>query len=352
MRVVRVFLSTPSDVDLERVQVKELVRDINETVQFLAPAREMRFEVVHYETHAFPDIGAPQAVIDRQIPVDYDLYLGIMWERAGTPTGDAASGTIHEFEEALKHREAQGWPVIMFFFCDEDIAFPSSPDELDQLRTVLEFRQRLSSIGYTVAYGDRAQFREALRPRLLRAFADIVAADRRGDGRAPDGEPVVPAGQQGALSALAEQYVETRRSMPSGTARTSAMARIFNSMVELAATTKPLLHSLQASPSPGERLAAIAILHAFPDVEQVDWLAERLDNPEGEAPFVGYQAAVALGLAARGLRPDELPRVAHAVDRALELARQLPSDSDRIRSLEHARDELARRRARAGVDGA
>ena len=46
MRVVRIFLSTPSDVEWERGQVANLVRDINETVQFLAPAQDVRIELV------------------------------------------------------------------------------------------------------------------------------------------------------------------------------------------------------------------------------------------------------------------------------------------------------------------
>src|SRR6476620_7796317 len=139
MRVVRIFLSHPSDVDVERTQLADLVRDINETVQYLAPSQDVRFELVQHETHAFPDVGVPQDVIDRQIPVDYDLYVGIMWKRSGTPTSGAIGGTVHEFEQALQHRTEHGWPLIMFFFCDEKIDFPQRDDEIDQLRGVLTF---------------------------------------------------------------------------------------------------------------------------------------------------------------------------------------------------------------------
>lgn len=336
MRVVRIFLSTPNDVEWEREQVANLVRDINETVQFLAPAQDVRIELVHYETHAFPDIGAPQDVIDRQIPVDYDVYLGIMWKRAGTPTPDAVSGTVHEFDKALEHRQANGWPVIMFFFCDEKIEFPHSDDDVTQLHRVLEFRQRLASIGYTVSYADRAGFRDALRPRLLRALADLVLmADRRG-ARADEDEIAVPEAQERELRRLAERYAEVRRTMASGPARTSEMTSIFNAMVELASATRPLLADLEQSPSAGDRLAAIAILHAFPQVDELEWLADRLDNPAAETPFVGYQAAVALGQAARSLPTTDRPAVRTAITRALELARKLPTDPDRIRALEYA----------------
>jgi hypothetical protein len=121
------------------------------------------------------------------------------------------------------------------------------------------------------------------------------------------------------------------------------MSKIFNAMVELASGVRPLLSELQASSSAGERLAAIAILNAFPDVEHLPWLAERLDNPETERPFVGYQAAMALAQAARSLPADDHAELDAALDRALELARKLPDDPDRIKTLEHTKQELARR---------
>ncbi len=56
----------------------------------------MRFELVQPETHAFPDVGgdAPQHVIDKHLPVDYDVYLGITWARTGTPTSRAISDAV------------------------------------------------------------------------------------------------------------------------------------------------------------------------------------------------------------------------------------------------------------------
>lgn len=343
MRVVRIFLSTPSDVDRERAQLADLVRDINETVQFLAPSQDVRLELVQHETHAFPDIGPPQEVIDRQIPLDYDLYLGIMWKRAGTPTPDAVSGTIHEFDKALAHRKAHGWPVIMFFFSVEGIDFPQSDQELEQLGHVLEFRRQLDAIGYTATYTSADTFRESARPRLLRGLADVVFASKRDGVRESDHEPVVPPEQEGAMRRLAQSYDETRRAMPSGAGRTREMTQIFNSMVELASATRPLGDELRRSSSAGERLAAIAILYAFPSADQLEWLAQRLDNPRLEAPFVGYQAAMALGQAARSLSPEAVPAVTSALEDALRLAKKLPNDTNRIRALEYALHDVVQR---------
>lgn len=348
MRVVRIFLSMPSDLATEAAQVADLVHDINETVQFLAPASEVRFELVQYATHAFPDVGAPQDVIDRQIPIDYDVYIGLMWKRAGTPTGDAPSGTVHEFNQALRHREEHGWPLIMFFFCDEKLDFPQTEEDVEQLRHVLAFRKRLASIGLTVTYAEHETFRDVLRPRLLRGLADVLATLPGAVRSVGTGEPTVSAAAAQQVRVLAAQYDEIRRTMRSGVTRTRRMTGVFNAMVELASAVQPLLGELQASGAAGERLAAIAVLHAFPRLDQLAWLADRLDNPDREAPFVGYQAAVALGQAARSLPAEAQPQVGEAIEAALVLAEKLPSDPDRIRALQFAREE-SRRRERAGA---
>jgi hypothetical protein len=51
------------------------VAEINDVVRFLAPERIIQLELIHYETHAYTDMGGPQQVIYRLIPVDYDIHL-------------------------------------------------------------------------------------------------------------------------------------------------------------------------------------------------------------------------------------------------------------------------------------
>jgi hypothetical protein len=90
-RILKLFVASPGDVTDERDALARLLRDINDVLAFLAPERQLTLELVRYETHAYPDLGAPQDVINRQIPIDYDIFVGIMWKRAGTPTKKAAS---------------------------------------------------------------------------------------------------------------------------------------------------------------------------------------------------------------------------------------------------------------------
>ena len=144
---------------------------------------------------------------------------------------------------------------------------------------------------------------------------------------------------------LAARYDEIRMTMPSGPKRTGAMTALFKEMSKEAPAVADRLVELQRSPSAGHRLAAIAILQSFPRREELDWLAERLDNPEGEKPFVGFQAGMALLAAVRSLSPVDCDLLERILDKAGELAEKLPTDEDRLRLLTKAELELMAKRS-------
>jgi hypothetical protein len=339
-REIRIFLSTPSDIVEERRALAALVAEINDVVVFLAPERDIRLKLLHYETDAYPDVGGPQAVIDGQIPLDYDIYLGVMWKRAGTPTKDADSGTIHEFERAFERRKKEGKPTVMFYFCQEEIPLPTTQEEIDQLTKVVKFRERFQAIGLGVSYPKRADFRERARGGLLRAVADILREPAASPARAAFVAETVRVPD--ALEALSKEYDRLRREVAGGSARTARMTAIVEDMKLQAPASRGALPELKASRSAGQRLAAIAILQLFPSAEDLGWLADRLD-PKAERPFIGFQAAVALAQAGRSLPASDCARLQSEVGRALDLAKLNSSDPPRIRTLEYALGELDRK---------
>jgi hypothetical protein len=101
-------------------------------------------------------------------------------------------------------------------------------------------------------------------------------------------------------------------------------------MAYKAARVIPLLDEFRNSDSPGARLSAIAVLQTFPNEQFLNWLAERLDNPGSEKPFVGYQAAVALLEGVRTLPQAECAKIRTALERAMSLAQKMPDDPDRL----------------------
>ena len=144
--ILSVFVASPSDVEEERNRLEEVIRELN-----TASARHLgiRLELIRWETHAFPSYGEdPQAVLNEQMPQDFDLFIGIMWYRFGTPTGRAGSGTIEEFQRAKKRYDANPDALqLMIYF--KDSPAPVAPTELDleQLQRVAEFRSTLGEKG-------------------------------------------------------------------------------------------------------------------------------------------------------------------------------------------------------------
>ncbi len=142
--VLTVFVASPSDVEIERGKLEDVICELNTTW-----SRELgvRLDLVRWETHAYPGFGMDaQDVINDQIPEDYDFFVGIMWCRYGTPTGRAGSGTVEEFKRAKARYDADENSVqLMVYFKDE----PIPPSQLDpsQLAEVNTFRNSLGGEG-------------------------------------------------------------------------------------------------------------------------------------------------------------------------------------------------------------
>ena len=155
VRIVRLLLSSPGDVADERDRVASAVFRFNQDAveEFGLFVKLMRWEDMA------PQIGPkPQAVINKQIG-PYHLFAGIMWNRFGTPTEIAASGTIEEFNAAVSCWKSMGQPWITFYFCDRPATF-STPEQLDQKRRVLEFRAELHNMGVVRAYQASQEFED------------------------------------------------------------------------------------------------------------------------------------------------------------------------------------------------
>jgi len=121
--------------------------------------------------------------------------------------------------------------------------------------------------------------------------------------------------------------------------RTQRMDEIFQKMRNLATASYPLLDELAGSPSPGERLAAVAILQEFAGEQYLPFLVKLVGS---EKPFVGYNAARALRFAVASLNPHAYPQLSEAIREAqvgLTTA-SVGSDSDRLNILRAAEQEL------------
>lgn len=180
LRRLRVFVSSPSDVQEER---KSLAKIINELNRHIAPDKGFILDLISWETHVRPGMGDdPQEVINRQIP-DYDIFIGILWNRFGTPTKRAESGTEEEFNIAYERWRLKGQPEILFYFNRLPYAL-NGPDDIEQRKKVMEFNKKLREKGLVREYNGVDEFESLVRDHLTQLLlekAKILSQEGTGE---------------------------------------------------------------------------------------------------------------------------------------------------------------------------
>ncbi len=163
--VVVLFVASPSDVEDERSKLDGVVAELNRT---WSKTLGVRIELIGWETHTYPGVGSSaQDVINCQIGDDYDIFVGIMWGRFGSPTKNAGSGTEEEFNRAWQRHSANPNLRIMFYF--KDAAMPPSKMDPDQLTKIRKFKARLGNEGvYYWSFQSADDFVNLLRTHLAR----------------------------------------------------------------------------------------------------------------------------------------------------------------------------------------
>jgi hypothetical protein len=164
--LLRIVVASPGDVQPEREVVEDLAGEMN---RGLADVLGVRFEVVRWETDAFPGFhpAGPQGHIDGALRIDSsDLVIGIFWKRFGTPVDDAASGTEHEIRNAYRSWERSGRPQIMVYF-NQAAPGELTPDESGQWQQVKQFqRDPMFKKGLWWNYSGAPAFERLLREHL------------------------------------------------------------------------------------------------------------------------------------------------------------------------------------------
>ena len=167
---IKIFLASPSDVKTERRYVKQTIDEINRTI---APDKGVILDVVSSE-RSFPGYGKDgQAILNDQIGnmQEYELFIGIMWNRIGTPTPRAISGTVEEFDRADKAFRRKAKPQIWFYFRQLS-GNPITQEDKNQQAEVKKFREKflgkgkVPSKGKLHDYKTPAEFRRQFREHL------------------------------------------------------------------------------------------------------------------------------------------------------------------------------------------
>jgi hypothetical protein len=170
-KIYKVFLASPSDTKGERGIVENIVNDINGT---LGEHHNFIVKVLKWETDTYPDFGEDgQDVINRQLGMDYDIFIGIMWKKFGTPTNRAESGTEEEFERAYEKHKASRNVKIMFYF--NTAAIPQDQLDLKQIEKVQSFKKKVGELGgYYWSYDSLGNFEKDVRKHLQKHLLNLT----------------------------------------------------------------------------------------------------------------------------------------------------------------------------------
>lgn len=298
--VLRVLVSSPSDVKEERTALQEVVRELNNT---WSKNLGIRLELIGWETHTFPSVGADaQDVVNEQLGDDYDIFVGLMWTRFGSPTARAGSGTVEEFRRAYdRHRQNPKQIRVMFYFKDAAV----NPSELDlaQLAARNEFQTELGEKGvYYWTFTTTDEFTQLARMHLGRQAqewgkswgAGIVSAELTRE-LAADKAPELEDDDIGFID-LIEEGQENFQSM------TEAMGRMNAAMEDLSSR-------VTSSASDLNQLTASGNV----DVKDVKRISNRVADAlnsfaalmEADVPVIGASFSIGMEAYSRALSLEE-----------------------------------------------
>jgi hypothetical protein len=136
-----IFLASPSDLKDERDSINEVIDELNNTY---GAYNSLAIKLLKWETNSAPAITLKntQDIISNDIGNSYDIFIGILWKKFGTPTNRANSGTEEEFLLAYERfiKSPDEIQILIYFkngFVDMDEI------DLSQLSKVREFKKSM-----------------------------------------------------------------------------------------------------------------------------------------------------------------------------------------------------------------
>jgi len=179
VRILKIFLASPSDVIDERKEIFSLRDYFNEII---GKNNNIIFDFVNWEKNAYSGIGEDaQDVINKTTKSDYDIFLGIFWKKFGTKTNRAESGTVEEYNIALKKYQENPENIhLMFYFktsIDSENIYNIDTKELDKIKN---FREKLKKDGLLYyEFNETKDLRNLLLLHISNLVKDKFASKKR-----------------------------------------------------------------------------------------------------------------------------------------------------------------------------
>ncbi len=151
--IITIFLSSPGDLEEER---KIIAKEVNKLSTVLRGSYNVEIKLLTWLNDTYSSIGSSgQDVINKLIGDEYDIYLGMVADKLGTPTDEADSGTVEEYKRALTRNKESGKPAMLFFQIERIIKQTTADiKELSRVRDFIDSVRRDGMLTFDVSLND------------------------------------------------------------------------------------------------------------------------------------------------------------------------------------------------------
>lgn len=151
-----IFISGPSDTDADKSALRRVIEELSRRLE---KTHSLTLRAVGWPDDVRPGVNTDtQAEVNRQVGSSYDIYVGLIGPRFGTPTPRSGSGTAEELELAVKSFRADPRALRVLLYFKRAAGDPFAMD-LEQLAKVKAFREALPARGILYRdFNDTAEF--------------------------------------------------------------------------------------------------------------------------------------------------------------------------------------------------
>ena len=137
--IIYVFLASPGDLERERTIAKKIFSEL----EALTEKTNYALKLIIWEGMG-PEFGRLQDTVNKEGVDICDIFIGLLWKKWGTPTGEYSSGFEEEYEIAKnRYRDSKGTEPRIWLYFKKPPNIDTLRDETEKqdLQKILDFRK-------------------------------------------------------------------------------------------------------------------------------------------------------------------------------------------------------------------
>ncbi len=164
----RVVIASPNDVYEHRTAVFEALHELNRSLE----SQKISVRAMGWEEYSTPGIShSAQDLINTQLLKEYDILIALIGTKLGSPTRNAASGTVEEIEHAIANNSDLGDTRVQVYFLNKIDNISSI--SIDDLVNVRQYKDDLATRGILYRpFTNAEELQKEVRANVYRSIAN------------------------------------------------------------------------------------------------------------------------------------------------------------------------------------